>query len=498
MYLTRRIYVQLVIFAVVALTAMSVMAFGYARLPRLLFGIGTYTVTVQLPEAAGLYERANVTYRGTEVGQVEKVVLDSGTVDAVLTMKSNIKVPSDVDAEVHSQSAAGEQFISLTPRNGNSAPLKEGDVITLDRSSVPPDINDLLNATNRGLNAIPGDNLKTTIDEAYTAFSGLGPDISRFLDGGANLAIDAKKNLDELVNVVDNVGPILDTQTENSDSVTAWASHLAEVTRQFKDNDQPLRGLLQNTAPAANEISALFDRLKPTLPIVLANLASIGEVAITYQPAIEQLLVLLPRGTEAIQGIGVANRDTKQGYNGAFLSFNLNVNLPPVCSTGFLPAQQMRSASLEDYPDTSPGDVYCRVPQDAKFNVRGARNTPCITRPGKRAPTVKMCESDENYVPLNDGYDWKGDPNSTLSGQSVPQLRPGTPGSTGPGLNNPPGLALPLAPAPPVAPPIAAAEYDPATGAYTGLDGKVYTQSNLAHDAPKEQTWQSMLTPQGS
>ena len=53
------------------------------------------------------------------------------------------------------------------------------------------------------------------------------------------------------------------------------------------------------------------------------------------------------------------------------------------------------------------------------LNVRGARNLPCETRPGKRAPTVKMCESDETYVPLNDGYNWKGDPNRTYSGQAI-------------------------------------------------------------------------------
>jgi hypothetical protein len=37
-----------------------------------------------------------------------------------------------------------------------------------------------------------------------------------------------------------------------------------------------------------------------------------------------------------------------------------------------------------------------------------------------------MCESNEEYVPLNDGYNWKGDPNATLSGQAIPQLPPGT------------------------------------------------------------------------
>ena len=36
-----------------------------------------------------------------------------------------------------------------------------------------------------------------------------------------------------------------------------------------------------------------------------------------------------------------------------------------------------------------------------------------------------MCESNEYYVPLNDGYNWRGDPNATLSGQPIPQLPPG-------------------------------------------------------------------------
>jgi phospholipid/cholesterol/gamma-HCH transport system substrate-binding protein len=167
------------------------------------------------------------------------------------------------------------------------------------------------------------------------------------------------------------------------------------------------------------------------------------------------------------------------------LSFNLNLNLPPTCSTGFLPIQQQRVPSFEDYPDRPAGDVYCRVPQDSPFNVRGARNIPCETRPGKRAPTVKLCESDENYVPLNDGFNWKGDPNATLSGQSIPQMPPGTPPERG-------GDAPPP---PPAAPPIAIAEYDPATGNYVGPDGQVYNQSNLNHDRVEEKTWQSMLVP---
>jgi phospholipid/cholesterol/gamma-HCH transport system substrate-binding protein len=492
MHLARRIWIQLAIFIVVSITAIGFIAFGYARLPVLLFGIGHYSVTLQLPEAGGLYERANVTYRGTQVGQVEQVRLTDSGVEAELSLRSDVKIPSTLTAEVHSTSAVGEQYVALLPNSAAGPFLKQGDVIRRDDTRVPPDINALLDATNRGLQAIPGDNLKTTIDESYTAFGGLSPEISRFLKGGSALAISARQNLNELTNVVDNAGPLLDTQTETADSVQAWAAHLATVTKQLQNHDADLRGILRTGAPAADQLRELFTRLQPTLPVLLANLATIAPVAITYRADLEQLLVMLPQGAGISQAIGVPNRFGTPGHTGQYLSFNLNLNLPPPCTTGFLPAQQQRVASFEDYPPLPAGDLYCRTPQDSPFNVRGARNIPCETRPGKRAPTVKLCESDQEYVPLNDGLSWKGDPNATLSGQSVPaprdvpEQRPGTP--------TPPDAA----PAPAaVPPPLAVVQYDPATGTYVGPDGHLYTQSDLAH-SNQPQTWQSMLAPRAT
>ena len=496
MILTRRILIQMAIFALVATTALAVMVFGYMRLPEML-GIGQYKVTVELPETGGLYPRANVTYRGAQVGTVKSVHLTGSGVAAELSLDSNVKIPADVEAEVHSVSSVGEQFVQLLPRSGNGPMLKDGDVIPADRTTVPTDINKVLADTTRGLQAIPRENLRTVVDEAYVAVGGLGPELRRLVNGSTSLAIDARKNLDPLTTLIDQSKPVLDTQTETAGSIEAWASNLASITTQLQNQDAAVAGILDKGPGAADEVRALFDRVRPTLPIVLANLVSLGEVAVTYQPSLEQLLVLLPQGTAVTQAVGVHKRNTKQDYKGDALVFNLNLaiplvpapiplppqQLPPPCTTGFLPAQQQRVPTFEDYPDRPPGEVYCRVPQDAPFNVRGARNLPCETVPGKRAPTVKMCESNEYYVPLNDGYNWKGDPNATLSGQPIPQLPPGSP---------PAQAAPPPGPAPP---PVAAAEYDPATGTYVGPDGRVYTQSNLARSATEEQTWPTMPLP---
>lgn len=473
MHLNRRIKLQLAIFAVVAVVAGAVMVFGYIKLPALL-GIGQYTVTVELPRAAGLYVSGNVTYRGTEVGRVTDVQLTDTGVAAVLRLRSDIVIPSDLEAQVHSVTALGEQYVALTPRDGDSPPLKDGDVIALGDTSVPPDINDLIEATNRGLEAIPGDNMKTVVDESYTAVGGLGPELTRFVHGATALAIDAHRNLDAITTLIDQSQPVLDSQTRTAGAIQSWAAHLADISGQLEDQDAAVAGILAHGGEAAAESRALVEQFRPSLPVLLADLVTIGDVALVYQPNIEQMLVLVPQVIQEFQGGIVTNLNTEQDYKGAFLDFNLNINLPPPCTTGYLPPQQRRSAALQDYPDPPEGDLYCRVPQDSTLvAVRGARNAPCAQAPGRRAPTVAMCESDEPYVPLNDGTNWKGDANATLSAQAVPQ--PPAPDATPPS-------------------PVAVVPYDPADGTYVAPDGTVHTQTDLAGGA-QQRTWQSLLVP---
>lgn len=480
--LGRRIKIQLALFAVIAVVSVGYMVFRYINLPAMLFGLGRYTITVELPRAAGLYPEANVSYRGTVVGEVSSVRLTDTGVQVTLSLNPDYKIPSELRAQVHSQSAVGEQYVDLVPYGDSARPLRDGDIIAVADTTVPPDFDSLLDATERGLNAIPKDNLKTAIDESYVAVGGLGPELTQIVKGGTDLAIDSDKYLDSLIALIDNSPPVLDSQAQSADAINAWAAHVADMSRQLAANDDSVAGILKNGGAAAEQGRQVFERLQPTLPLLLANLVSVGEVAIAYQPAIEQVLVLLPQLVAEQQATTVANHNTKQDHSGLYLDFNLNLNLPPDCTTGFLPPQQQRAPSLVDYPDRPAGDLYCRVPQDSPWNVRGARNYPCLTVPGKRAPTVKMCESDEQYVPLNDGYNWKGDPNATLSGQSVPQLPSESPSPVVPPPANRP-------------PPIAAAEYDPTTGSYIGPDGRLYRQSDLAQGGHEPRTWQSMLIP---
>jgi phospholipid/cholesterol/gamma-HCH transport system substrate-binding protein len=486
--LSRRIWTQLAILASVTVISIAVMAFGFVKVPALL-GVGRYTVTVDLPASGGLYPTSVVNYRGSEIGSVKSVDVTSDGVRAVLSLKSGVPVPADLTAAVHSRSAVGEQFLELTPRSGAGPKLRDGDVITVGKTQVPVDIGFLLDATNRALQAIPQDNLHTVVDEASKAVAGLGPELSRLVDGGTALAIDAGKTSDTFSRLIDEWPPVANSQVKTSDSIATWARRVNSISGQLKAQDGAVADLLNVGGPALSEGTALFDRLAPTLPVLLANLVTVGKIAVDYHNDLEQLLVLFPQGTAVMSAIAMPDADAKQDYKGVFLDFNLNLNLPPPCNTGFLPVQQQRIPVRQDYPDRPAGELYCRIPQNSGMNVRGVRNTPCETKPGKRAPTIEMCESDEQYVPLNDGFFWKGDPNATTTGQTVPQYPPGTNPKLAAGLGTAPLPPGSRRPAPPIAVP-----YDPATGSYVGPDGRTYTQSDLANGA-KGKTWQSMMMP---
>lgn len=506
MRLHRRTLITLGIFFAISALSSALVAIHYAHLPATYLGIGRYTVNVQLEQSGELYRAANVTFRGVEVGKVKTVRLTETGAEAVLSLKSGVAVPADLTARVGSATAIGEQYVDLVPRSRNGPLLKDGDVISRDRTVVPPNINSLLAAADRGLNAIPRDDLKTVVDESYAAVGGLGPALSRLLTNGPKLAIGARDNLDALLTMIDQSMPVFDSQIDSSDSIQGWAAHMANITTQLRhveENERSagtdggaLSGLVQLGGPFFSSVQQVFDRVTPSLPTVLDNLVPVSDVALTYRDNIEALLVQFPQIVADSQAIMLPGKDLKSNVRGVGLSFNLNLNVPPPCATGFIPVAQQRSPVFTDTPPRPPGLFYCRIPQDSQFNaVRGARNYPCVTRPGKRAATVKLCESDEPYIPLNDGYNWKGDPNATLTGQNVPQFNPGEQIPAGyPG--GPPIEGVPAAPdntlsAPP---PILGFEFDAVSGEFVGPDGQRFRQQTTGL-VDKERTWEQMLMP---
>ncbi|MDT0407295.1 MlaD family protein, partial [Streptomyces edwardsiae] len=121
--LTRFVRTQLILFTIASIVGVAVMLFAYMQVPTLL-GIGRITVKMELPSTGGLYQFSNVTYRGSQIGKVTSVELTDKGAEATLSLDRSPKVPADLQAQVRSMSAVGEQYVELLP-NTNSGPYLE-------------------------------------------------------------------------------------------------------------------------------------------------------------------------------------------------------------------------------------------------------------------------------------------------------------------------------------------------------------------------------------
>jgi phospholipid/cholesterol/gamma-HCH transport system substrate-binding protein len=533
--LTRFVKIQLVIFSIASIVGMSAMAVVYLRAPVML-GIGRITVTLELPETGGLYQLANVTYRGMQIGQVTDVKLTATGARVTLSLSTSPQVPADLVAQVRSVSAIGEQYVDLRPRDSSPPYLHDGSVIPVSQSAIPQPVGPMLDRTSALLSSVPTDKVSALLDESSKALNDAGYDLGSLLDSAATVAHDMRGVTPHLRSLIDDSRPLLDGQAASTNATRTWTRSLAGVTGQLVDDDRHIRTILAQGPATLQEVSRLMDSVKPTLPVLLANLTSISQVAVTYLPSLEQLLVLIPPYMANLQAALPSNNAT--GLPPA--AFRIEASDPPACTVGFLPPSQWRSPADTTTMDT-PDGLYCKLPQDSPTLVRGARNLPCMEHPGKRAPTVEICNSAQPYMPLATRQHALGpgplDPNLIAQGvepddrvtrdehifgpiegtSQPPDSRPATPASGAPAAPSaPPGDTE--VPAPPPAgqggadaaaapsafhpdssgaPAISVATYDPRTGRYMTPAGQVHQQTDLVTHAS---TWKDLVLtrPQAS
>ncbi|BBY24337.1 virulence factor Mce family protein [Mycobacterium stomatepiae] len=396
--------IQLWIFALITAITLTIMAIFYLRLPAT-FGIGTYLASADFVAGGGLYKSANVTYRGVAVGRVESVGLNPNGVTAEMRLNSGTPIPSNVVATVKSVSAVGEQYVDLVPpKDPASTKLHNGSRIDRANTRIGQDVSDLLKRAETLVNSLGDTKLRELLHETFQAANGSGPELARLLESARLLVDEANADYPQVSQLIDQAGPLLQSQIRAGADIKSLADGLARFTSEVQHADPQLRSTLATAPDAIDEANTAFTGIRPSFPALAASLANLGRVGVIYHKSIEQLLVVLPALFAAI--ITMAGGPPLD--EGGKLDFKLDLNDPPPCAVGFLPPPLMRTPADETVREL-PRDMYCKVAQNDPSTVRGARNYPCQEFPGKRAPTIQLCRDPKGYVPIGRNP-WRGPP----------------------------------------------------------------------------------------
>ncbi|WP_182376225.1 MlaD family protein [Nocardioides sp. WS12] len=423
---------QLFAFVVVTVSALvygAITLFDFGSIVR-----PPYQVEVQFTAPGGIHPRADVDLLGTRVGKVVEVRPgpDSATT-VVVAIDQDVRISTDVDATISSKSAIGEPYVALTPRSEDGPMLADGDTISLDRTTAPPDFAELLTNVAGLAESIPLRDLATTLDELALAVNGVGPDLGRLIDSSQTITEASLDNVESLISLIDNARTVLDTQVEVGPETTVYLQELAGLTDRLRDLDPTFEQVFANGITAGTEVTNLLSANQDAIPLLLNNLLTITAVASDRVPALRKTLAVFPWVLEiGANGVrycdeydertGVAVESTcHYDENGdpiyaAYLALQLPElpGSPPyqTCTKGYggtqryLPDGTKLGGGARQGMDSEPNpDAGCRASPTDPFspNVRGAQNAHQRAGDGLNRPGTALLNPTSGVLATPDG-----------------------------------------------------------------------------------------------
>ncbi|RKT85026.1 phospholipid/cholesterol/gamma-HCH transport system substrate-binding protein [Saccharopolyspora antimicrobica] len=364
--LTRRVRLQIVAFVAIALVGVSFAGARYAGLDRL-FGPRGYVVTLKLADTGGVFENAEVTYRGVPVGRVGTIELTSTGVNVPLDIESSApRIPDDVAAVVTNRSAVGEQYVDLQPKRDDGPFLDHGSVITQESATTPLPVETLMTNLDGLANSVPEDSLRTVVSELGTAFRDNGGHLQTIVDTSREFITAAQEHLPQTTKLLDDGNTVLATQNEQGSAIKSFGRDLRLLSEQLERSDGDLRAVIEKAPPAAQQISGLIHENQQLTPL-LANLTSTSQLIAKHVDGLEHAFVVYPAAV-------TVSRTVVPGDGTAHFGLVLNAFDPLPCTAGYEKTERRNGIEMDPVPVNT--DARCLEPPGSETSVRGAQNAP--------------------------------------------------------------------------------------------------------------------------
>lgn len=365
--MTRGVRLRLIAFAIVSALGLTYVGGNYLGIVDRILGRG-YDVNVILPASGGIYEGAEVTYRGVKIGRVAKMTVDRDGLRVRVTLQEDARVPASSKVRVDNLSAVGEQFISFEPTSSAGPMLREGSTIRGNAESLPVGEDVLLQNLSAFVSDLDSDDVNVLVEELGLMFKDNATSLRSMVDSGQAFIAEAQANQAETIALLRDAQTVLETQSDAADDIESAFEDLAKFTETVADTDEDIETLLEDAAPAAKEVELLVRTLRASLPSFLTYMVRVSDVLDARLPAMEQLFVTFPRLIAA--GPSALTFDsTNQGFG----RVNLNLNFdPPACTEGYLPPGQWRLTTDETFLPYYPA----RCNSGPPINMRGMNYAP--------------------------------------------------------------------------------------------------------------------------
>jgi phospholipid/cholesterol/gamma-HCH transport system substrate-binding protein len=275
-------------------------------------------VTAIFPKTIGLFVQSHVRVLGVSVGRVESVEPQGDTVAVVMRLDARRKIPADAKAVIVPISLIADRYIQLTPVYESGPRLVNGDVIGIERTAIPAELDDVLAQLKKLLDAVEAgtadnpESIGEAVQNLASALAGSGDDFSRLLDGGGELAGSVVENATEVDAIVGHLARLASALAERRGDLAQLNTRMAQALGAIASERDALNGALANAALLTEQLGSLVKEHRPALEADLTVLAKTTQIVMAHQDSLIRTLEwvhVLADGAEAAHNGGAIHRE---------------------------------------------------------------------------------------------------------------------------------------------------------------------------------------------
>ncbi|MCD0449522.1 MCE family protein [Actinocorallia sp. API 0066] len=253
-------------------------------------GGGTYTLTADFAKTPSLYEGSRVKVMGADVGTIERIAVDESTggVTVTLRVRDGVPVPADARAAILATNTIGERNIVLYPAwKPGAARIADGAVIPRDRTDLPVEIDEALEAFSTLAESVDPGKLRDTFGGAADVVRDKGDDINAGLQTVGDLTSDLAAQDQRLVGLAGDLGDLAASLNARDAKLKALFTAFNDAGGLLAGERESLKAFLSGLEAVVRRGDVLVEAYHEKLPrtvtdaseIIMSMKASSGSLA---------------------------------------------------------------------------------------------------------------------------------------------------------------------------------------------------------------------------
>lgn len=257
------------------LTMVGIAALGLVVLVLSVVSFGTKEYTATLEHTAGLRKGEAVLIAGVDVGKVIDTDLEGNSVVVTFTLDKDVRLGRDTTAAVKVATLLGTHYLEVEPL-GSGELSDEG--IDREHTSVPYNLQDVIDAGTRGIDALDTDKLAQALAQVRQVLQASGQDMGPALDGIDRLSRAVVGRSDEFGALIKASRTVSDQLSASSSDVVHLMQQSNLVIEELNVRRQVIDELLKDVRQLSVTLSGLVADNRATLKPALDRLDVVLEI----------------------------------------------------------------------------------------------------------------------------------------------------------------------------------------------------------------------------